>query len=261
MGGQDMIAVNWFLWFIVYSFIGWLYESVLCSVSERRLINRGFLTGPVCPVYGFGALAVIFVLEGRTDSLIVLFLASALLTCTLEYLTSYLLEKLFQTKWWDYSARKFNLNGRVSLAGAAVFGVLSVLLIQFIHPFVKDMTGRLPADVLLIAAVLAFIVLTFDTAFTVRRILFLNGRLSEIQTAINGFLASYRKRAEELKNAIMESFEQSEFYSERIRSLLSRNRLNTQRLLRAFPKLRSLKYEDALKKLKESLQSYRDREK
>jgi uncharacterized membrane protein len=255
-----MIAVNWFLWFIVYSFVGWLYESVLCSVSGRKLVNRGFLTGPVCPVYGFGALAVILVLDGRTDSIAVLFLASALLTCTLEYLTSFLLEKLFHAKWWDYSSRRFNLNGRVSLAGALVFGVLSVLLIRYIHPFVRSLTERLPADALLLAAGIAFLLIAADTAVTVWHLFALNGRLGEIQTALNGFLAQSKKRAEELRNNLLESFEQSEYYSERISALLRRGRLHNKRLLRAFPRLRSLKYEDALKKLKESLQSLRERD-
>lgn len=254
-----MIVIKWFLWFVAYSFVGWLYESALCSVSGRKLVNRGFLTGPVCPVYGFGALAVIFTLYGRIANVFLIFLAAAFLTCALEYITSWLMEKLFDTRWWDYSGRRFNLNGRVSLAGALVFGLLSVLLIKIIHPFVTVLTDKIPHEILTLAAALSFLLLAVDTAVTVRHILVLNGRLREIQAAINGFVAQRMKRAEELKNALEERFEQSEFYSERIRTLVSRNRLRNKRLLRAFPRLRSLKYEDALKKLKESLQSFRDR--
>lgn len=255
-----MMAVKWFLWFIIYSFIGWFYESVLCSVSERKLINRGFLTGPICPVYGFGALVVIFALYDRLHNVLLLFLASSLLTCALEYVTAWLLEKLFHAKWWDYSSRRFNINGRVSLAGALVFGVLSVLLVMFIHPFVIAMTDKLSPDMLMTAAGLAFLALAADTVITVRHIFVLNGRLREIQTAINGFVSQHIRRAGELRNALVESFEQSEFFSERIRLLISRNRVHNERLFRAFPRLRSLRYEDALKKLKESLQNFRDRE-
>ena len=259
VGWTGMMIIKWFMWFVTYSFVGWFYESALCSVSGRRLVNRGFLTGPVCPVYGFGALAVIFALYGRITNIFLIFLAAAFLTCALEYVTSWLMEKLFDTRWWDYSGRRFNLNGRVSLAGALVFGGLSVLLVKLIHPFVISLTDRIPPNDLSFSAVVAFVLLACDTAVSVRHILVLNGRLREIQSAFNGFVAQRMKRAEELKNALEERFEQSEFYSERIQALIGRNRLHDTRLFRAFPRLRSLKYEDALKKLKESLQSFRDR--
>jgi uncharacterized membrane protein len=252
-----MIIFEWFAWFIIYSFIGWFYESVLCSVSERKLINRGFLSGPVCPVYGFGALAVLIVLDGRTDSMIVLFLAALILTCTLEYITSYILEKLFNAKWWDYSARRFNINGRVCLEGALVFGVMSVLLIKYIHPLIVRLIGLLPPDILMLACVIVFAAFILDTIVTVSHIVTLNGRLGEIQGAINSFVEERMKRAAELRNTLVESFEQSEFYNERIKSLLMLSRFQNRRLVRAFPKLRSVKYEEAMKKLKESLQHMR----
>ena len=201
---------------------------------------------------------MILVLDGRTNNMLVLFVASALLTCTLEYLTSFLLEKLFHAKWWDYSARRFNLNGRVSLAGALVFGVLSVLVIRFVHPFVRELTAGLPSDARIAAAALILTALTADTLITVRHVLVLNGRLYEIQCAINGFLAEQVKRAEELRNSLLESFEQSEFYNERIKTLVGLNRQHNIRLLRAFPRLRSLKYNDAMEKLKETLLRMRD---
>jgi uncharacterized membrane protein len=256
-----MIIIKWFLLFIVYSFIGWLYESVLCSISERKLINRGFLNGPVCPVYGFGALTVLAILDGRTDSVVVLFLAASILTCTLEYLTSYLLEKLFNAKWWDYSNRRFNLNGRVCLEGALVFGVMSVLLIRFIHPFITGLVSRMPSTVMIPVSALLFVVFILDTVFTVNHVAALNGRLGEIQAAINNFVEQHMKRAEELKNSLVENFEQSEYYNERIKSLLTLSRFQNMRLVRAFPKLRSVKYEEAMKKLKESLQHKRYKDK
>ncbi len=254
-----MAILNWFLWFVIYSFIGWFYESVLCSVREKRLINRGFLNGPVCPVYGFGALTVLFVLGGRTDDILLLFIVSAVLTCTLEYLTAFLLEKLFHAKWWDYSNRRFNINGRVSLAGALVFGAMSVLLIKFIHPLISDIAGRLSGSGLIAVSTVLFMVLALDTILTVRHILLLNGRLSEIQRAINVFVEEHAKRAEELHTVLLERFEQSEFYSERVMSLLNLNRFQSFRLVRAFPKLRSVKYEDAMKKLKETLIHLREK--
>jgi uncharacterized membrane protein len=256
-----LVYIHWFLWFIIYSFVGWLYETVLCSIRERKLINRGFLNGPFCPVYGFGAIIVLLVLGGRSDNVIELFLAAALLTCTLEYITSYLLEKLFHTKWWDYSNRHYNLNGRVCLEGALIFGLMSVLAIQYVHPFVSGLTGRLPVTALILASALIFSGIAIDTVITVNHIVTLNGRLGEIQCAINAFIEKYMTRAGELKDSLVESFEQSEFYDDRIKLLFRLNRFQNSRLIRAFPKLRSLKYEDAMKKLKESHLRIRERDK
>lgn len=254
-----MIIANWFSWFIIYSFVGWLYETIIYSVEERKFVNRGFLNGPVCPVYGFGALAVLFVLDGRTQSVIVLFLSASILSGALEYLTAILLEKLFHAKWWDYSCRRFNLNGRVSLATTIVFGVMSVLVIKFVHPFVKVLTGRLPTDVLLAAALLVLVALAVDTFITIRHILILNGRLDEIQCAINEFLAEQVIRAEDLRDSLLDRFEQSAFNNERILLLYQLGRFQNTRLVRAFPKMRSVKYDDAMKKLKDKL--YHRREK
>ena len=119
---------QWFLWFVLYSFIGWMYESILCSVAGKKLVNRGFLNGPVCPVYGTGAVAVVFVLSPLKDEPLALFLTSALLTTSLEYLTSWAMEKLFHARWWDYSKRFLNIHGRVCLRGFVAFGAMSALV-------------------------------------------------------------------------------------------------------------------------------------
>ena len=110
-----MALEQWFLWFMAYSFIGWAYESILCSIVGKRLVNRGFLNGPVCPIYGTGAVAVVWALGSFRDQVAVLFLLSAFLTTTLEYLTSWVMEKLFHARWWDYSGRLLNIHGRVCL--------------------------------------------------------------------------------------------------------------------------------------------------
>ena len=119
---------TWFLWLMIYSVIGWVYESTICSIGQRKLINRGFLNGPYCPIYGTGAVLVLLVL-GRIQNPVLLFFAGAVLTCSVEYLTSWLMEKLFHARWWDYSKRKCNIGGRVCLIGAVVFGAFSVVLI------------------------------------------------------------------------------------------------------------------------------------
>jgi uncharacterized membrane protein len=248
-----MILGKWFLWFITYGFLGWVYESAVCSIEERRLVNRGFLNGPVCPVYGFGALATIFLLYQRTDNVLVCFFAGMLITCTVEYITAVLLEKLFEAKWVDYSNHRFNLQGRVSLLGAVVFGVLSVLLVKHIHPVASGLIDQLPDWALVASAIFLFLAMMLDLYVTVRHLLLLNGRLKEIQSAFNHFMEQYTKRTGELKNALFDKFEESEYYSERIKKLFSLNRFQSRRIARAFPKLKSLKYNDAWQKLKSML--------
>jgi len=134
------------LWFVFYSVVGWCYEVVICSIKHRIFVNRGFLFGPYCPIYGFGAVVDIIVLRGIVNP-VVLFLSGAILACVLEYATSWGLETLFHNRWWDYSDKLLNLNGRVCLLGAVVFGAFAVLLIKAIHPLVSLFIYLLPHPV------------------------------------------------------------------------------------------------------------------
>lgn len=252
-----MIITQWFLWLIIYSFIGWIYESTVCSIAKRRPINRGFLNGPICPVYGFGALTSILVLYGRTDNIFILFFAGMFLTTVVEYITAWLLEKLFKAKWWDYSQRRFNLHGRVCLLGAVVFGVLSVLLIKYIHPFVSGLIATMSRQTLYIVTTASFVAMMVDLIITIRHLLRLNSNLKEFQAAFNQFRAQQAKRADELKAAFFERFEQSEFYKQNIRQRFEKIRMQSARMAHAYPKLRSLDYNEAWERLKALLQQKR----
>jgi uncharacterized membrane protein len=221
-------------WIFFYSVIGWIYESVLCSATEKRWINRGFLNGPYCPVYGFGAVLNILVLDG-IHNIFILFYLSAVTACTLEYFTSWLMEKLFQARWWDYSTHRFNLNGRISLAGAVVFGTLSVLLIRVIHPEVVQLTEAIPDTTVFAAALTIMIIAVIDCTVTVINVLGLNRKLR---------LAEIRLQITEIKIQLSE-----------IRTMIKKLNLQELRLLRAFPKLKSVLYDDALQVIKEAFQN------
>ncbi|NLA87342.1 MAG: putative ABC transporter permease [Clostridiales bacterium] len=238
------------LWFFLYSFVGWAWETALFTVQERRFINRGFLIGPFCPIYGFGALLLLLVLENRVSDVFALFFIAVFLTTALEYLTAVILENLFQAEWWDYSMFPLNYKGRISVISSAVFGLFAVLQIKLLHPFVRSLTDRMPVRLKSIILFIVIIYLFVDITLTLRHIFVLNGRLSEIQGALNAFFGKYYKRAGELKNSILVSFEESEFYSEQIKTLFNLDRIQNRRMIRAFPKLRSFLYDDALKKLK-----------
>lgn len=276
-----MIIVKYFVWFLFYSCSGWIYESILCSITDKKLVNRGFLNGPVCPVYGVGAIVILVCIKDNSSSYLQLFITGAVLACTVEYITSVLLEKLFHAKWWDYSRYKFNIHGRICLLGAVVFGTFAVVLIKFINPLIVGYTELISNKLLIIIAVSGAIVIITDLVFTVIHLLSLNGRLNEIQEAINkhykdnegrknsGVLSklnsiefkgsddeeidSIKQILNDIKVGIRSRFETSEYYTDNIKKLLSIKKLQDKRLVRAFPRLNSTKYNDAWEKVKERI--------
>ncbi len=208
----------YFLWLIFYSFVGWTYETTLCSVSGRKFVNRGFLNGPYCPVYGFGALLDILFLR-RIDNVFLLFLGGAVLTCSLEYFTSYIMEKLFSARWWDYSERKFNLNGRICLQGALVFGLLSVFLMKVLHPAVLNVTAMLSVRMLRILSSILFIIFLGDIIFTLKGMSHFRENLARIRE-------NYA-REKKLGSILAEKLPSGEELN-----------LQQRRILRAYPKLK-----------------------
>ncbi len=122
------------LLFFIYSVIGWLWETIYCSLKAKKFVYRGFLIGPYCPVYGFGVLLVLYFIEPYQNNLAFLYLYSSLLVTILEYLTSYILEKLFHASWWDYTDVPLNINGRVALPISLFWGFGCVLIIEVIQP-------------------------------------------------------------------------------------------------------------------------------
>ena len=125
------------LYFILYSFLGWCCETVYCTILQRKFVNRGFLYGPICPIYGCGALLVLFLLRDVQSSIIPLFLSGMVVTTVLEYLTAVLMETIFHTSWWDYSKNRFNFQGRICLGASLGWGVFTVALFYVLHPFVE----------------------------------------------------------------------------------------------------------------------------
>ena len=158
----------YFVLFIIYSFMGWCMEMMVCYCASKKLVNRGFLIGPVCPIYGYGCLIITILLRRYLDDPIVLFVMAIVLCCILEYFTSYLMEKLFKARWWDYSDRKFNLNGRICLENAILFGVLGLLLSYVINPFVVKMLGFVPTIIFNICALVLFVVFLVDNVISLK---------------------------------------------------------------------------------------------
>lgn len=150
----------YFIQFIIYSFIGWVIE-VLATSKNKGFVNRGFLIGPYCPIYGTCALLMILILSSF-ENIFLLFLASILICSIAEYLTSFVMEKLFKARWWDYSSRKYNLNGRICLKMSLGFGLLGVILIRYINPFITYYLTKIPNNIINIIFYILIIIFAID---------------------------------------------------------------------------------------------------
>lgn len=130
---------TWFLIFLTYSFAGWCMEVAVSIImnQNRKPSNRGFLIGPLCPIYGFGVLLMTFLLR-NTHNVVEVFIVATLSSAVLEYATSFVMEKLFRVRWWDYSHEKFNLNGRICLKMLLAFGIMGVIVTQVTNPILLD---------------------------------------------------------------------------------------------------------------------------
>lgn len=241
-----------FLWLIIYSIIGWIYESILCSVTEKRFVNRGFLNGPYCPIYGFGAVLDILIL-GKIENPLLLFILSAVLTCTLEYITSYLMEKLFHARWWDYSSRKFNINGRVCLIGAFAFGSLSLILIKLVHPLTLKFIGMMSDAVFHITVISLAIIFITDNVITIAGFCHFDKKLHKISEE----LKQYRDKLAENIKAKTTNLQLSNSIAEIQENLAKKFNFQEKRMLKAFPKFKSINpsvnHNEILEKLKEKL--------
>lgn len=162
-----MIISKYFLLFVFYSFLGWLMEVTQGYVRHKKFVNRGFLIGPYCPIYGYGAISMTLLLKGYANDPIVLFVMAIVICSILEYTTSFVMEKLFKIRWWDYSNRKFNINGRICLETMIPFGILGCLMIYFVNPFIFAIIDMIPSNLINIIAVILFIIYLVDNAVSI----------------------------------------------------------------------------------------------
>lgn len=193
------------LYFTIYSFLGWVCESTYCSIGRKKLVNRGFLNGPFCPIYGFGALLVISILSPFVNNIPVLFIASIIVTSTLEYITSYVLEKIFHMSWWDYSTYKYNINGRVCLQNSLMFGLLSLFVMLVIHPAIDDFVASINTKVAFALSVLFATYFIVDTIITAGTILHLNERLEKLHELHEDLFEKRKKHLEVVKGHLQAS--------------------------------------------------------
>ncbi len=221
----------YFMLFMIYSFMGWLMEVIVTIVGDHKLVNRGFLIGPYCPIYGHGCLLLYFLLRKYLKEPIILFFMAILICSILEYFTSYILEKIFHARWWDYSNRKFNINGRICLETMIPFGILGCLILYIVNPFFMKIISNIPPLLLNIIAIVLFIIYLADNIVSFIIIKGFKGELKKVEK------------------------DQTEEISKKVKKILTNKGILQRRLVKAFPHLKTSREAlmDLQKKIEEKI--------
>lgn len=175
-----MTFIKIYICFFIYSIIGWIWESFLCSSVElKKLVNRGFFLGPYCPIYGLGA-TLSYLLLRDIGSATLIFILASIVSCTIEYIVGYILEKIFKDRWWNYDNYPFQLHGRVCLYGLVIFGLANVVIVKISTPFLMFSLSVIKDSILIGLAISISLVSFVDLIITISARKKLNKRLSNI---------------------------------------------------------------------------------
>ena len=167
---MDINIFKLLLYFIIYSFFGWILESVFKTIVSKKMVNSGFLHGPFCPIYGIGAIIMYLGLSTFKNYPVLVFILGFLILSIWEYIVGWGLEKAFNTKYWDYSKNKFNIKGRVCLMNSIFWGVLGIIFIYIIHPFIEEKITYIPPGILLYIIIIAYAYLSIDAITSIIKV-------------------------------------------------------------------------------------------
>jgi uncharacterized membrane protein len=219
------------LYFFVYSFLGWVHEVLFSLTFAHKLRNPGFLTGPILPIYGIGAVAIVIVAPYIENPFLV-FVASAVIATVIEYVGHLVLELIFHLRLWDYSARRFNLQGRVCLENSLGFGVLALLVVYVVHPFIARIFEPLSTTVAIAVAFTLLGILLVDLASSVWTLVKLRPEVD----AIRGSFGELQQRAEARIVQLQQARERLQLQLDRTQlNVRTVHRGNITRLRKAFP--------------------------
>ena len=196
---QNFYELVWI--FIIYAFIGWCTEVSYAALDTGKFVNRGFLNGPYCPIYGCGVVIVVAILTPLKENLLILFAGSFLLTSVLEYITGYILEKVFHNKWWDYSDKPFNIKGYVCLKFSIYWGLACTFIMDIIHPIIYAAIRFIPFVLGVVLLSIIMCVFAADCIITVTTILKFNKRLK----VMDEMAASIHRLSDEIGENIYEN--------------------------------------------------------
>lgn len=273
-------AVKTVYWFFLYGCIGWCVEVVYAAVKEHKLVNRGFLCGPICPIYGFGMVGLVYSVQliplpdSGSMSAVSIFFIGMVLTTAIELVGGWVLYKLYHIRWWDYSKMKYNLGGYICPQFSLLWGLGSVLMIKVVHPLLARGSNPMPFRVMLILDIVLLILFVVDVIVSTAAAIGLNKYLSEIDelrarlrvtsdklTTVlgTGAMTADTVLDEQKLQLALAKLEGRENTAElraeataRVAELreklasVDRHPLSTRRLLRAFPDMKSLNYAETL---------------
>lgn len=171
-------------WFILYSFFGWLWETCYVSAKRRKYVNRGFINGPFCTIYGCGAVSVYVILKPVSGNLLWLYLGGVVVATVLEYITAVLMEMIFHTSWWDYSDDKFNFQGRICMRASLGWGFFTVLLFRVLHPVVEYIVALYPVFAGEIGVCVIGVIYAVDFGFSAAAAFSIQEKLPVIEAAM-----------------------------------------------------------------------------
>lgn len=282
------LAARTVYWFFVYGLLGWCAEVIFAAVKEHRLVNRGFLCGPICPIYGFGMVALLYAARalgapGLPLSVPVVFVVGGVLTTLLELVAGWGLYRLFRIRWWDYTGIPFNLGGYICPQFSLLWGLGSVVMVKGLHPLLARLGDRIPLQALLPLDLILLLVFAVDTAASAAAAAGLDRKLKELDELrarlrrtsdrLTELLGTGAMTADTLLDeqklqlalARMERRDDAEALREELTThaaaLRARlremdlDRFGARRLLRAFPRMRSLRYGETLAATREALRT------
>lgn len=213
------------LFFFVYSFLGWCLEVICKLITEKRFINRGILIGPICPIYGYGILIMTLFFRKYLNDPITLFILIIVSCSILEYFTSYFLEKVYHTRWWDYSTKKFNINGRICLETMIPFAILGLLIMNYMNPIVFNLLNILPNYLIYILSTIFLITYIIDNIISCK------------------IIYNIQKLSKEIQSKQIIKKDDTERITRLVRKQIEKSmKLLDRRLIHAFPHLEMLKF-------------------
>ena len=195
---------KYFVDFVIFSFMGWIYETIYCTIKKKQWDNRGFLYGPICPIYGCGAVGCEILVDYFTDIEFTytwwqIFIISFFVSIVLEYVTSWALEKLFHAYWWDYSNLPFNIKGRVCLPCSIGFGFAGLIVVYLILPLTDKLTGWMSPIVTELVGLIFMAVIAIDTTLTVSALTQFAKSVEAIEDAWNTHMETFVKNVQDGK--------------------------------------------------------------
>lgn len=227
------------IYFTIYAFLGWSTEVLYAYHVRGTFVNRGFLHGPFCPIYGSGIVMIIVLLDNYKNNILLLFILAAILTSILEYITGYILERFFNSKWWDYSEDAFNLHGRICLLFSILWGIACVFVIKVVQPIIHMITIKIPEKLLPIISFVIVVYFITDLIFTIISLIEFNSIIAQV-TALKdqcmSQISSLHDSALELSTS--KSSDLEEYIAEvkeKCNSLVAKFKKNHVRLLNSFP--------------------------